>query len=327
MDDTRIENAAYATAHETAGQTRPTDSSTVCPECDGSVVRDAEHGETTCHECGLVVTEAAIDRGPEWRAFGDDGHTERSRVGAPKTELRHDNGLSTKIDWRNEDAYGNRLSVKRRQLFARLRTWDERFVTKSAQERNLKHAFGEIDRMASALGIPTACRETAGVIYRRAVEQELLPGRSIEGMATASLYAAARKHGTPRTFVELETVSRVEKLRIQRAYRQLSQELGLQLEPADPLQYVPQFASDLEVSEEAEQLTRELLEAAKAAALHSGRSPASIAAAALYAAARLTNEDVTQDAVSDVSHVSCVTIRAHYTEILDVYAQQDSRRI
>ncbi|MDJ1431046.1 TFIIB-type zinc ribbon-containing protein [Halostagnicola sp. A-GB9-2] len=326
MDNIRTKTPPRVDTQEPIDRTKSPDSRTECPECDGTLQRSAEQGETACRECGLVVREKTIDRGPEWRAFSAQERESRSRVGAPSSELRHDNGLSTRIDWRNKDGYGKQLSARKRKLFKRLRTWDERFVTKNARERNLKQAFGEIDRMASALGLPKPCRETAGVIYRRAVERELLPGRSIEGMATASLYAGARQHGTPRTLVEFETVSRVEKLRIQRAYRYLSQELDLQLEPADPLQYVPQFSSALEISDEAEGLSRELLEAAKAEALHSGRSPASIAAAALYAAGRLSNEDVTQEAVSDIAHVSCVTIRKRYTEILDVYAEyQDDR--
>lgn len=326
MHEIRTKTPATVDPTESTEQTESVDSRTECPECGGDLARDAEHGETACRECGLVVDESTIDRGPEWRAFSNDERQSRSRVGAPMSELRHDNGLSTRIDWRNRDGYGKELSTRKRKLFQRLRTWDERFVTKDAQERNLKQAFGEIDRMASALGLPKPCRETAGVIYRQAVEHELLPGRSIEGMATASLYAGARKQGTPRTLVEFETVSRVEKLRIQRAYRYLSQELDLRLEPADPLQYVPQFSSALELSDEAEQRSRELLEAAKADALHSGRSPASIAAAALYAAGRLTNEEITQEGVSDVAHVSCVTIRKRYTEILDVYeAHQTSQ--
>ncbi|UHQ98346.1 transcription initiation factor IIB 2 (plasmid) [Natrinema zhouii] len=319
MKDRHIKVEQKATTHEISDQSESAESKVVCPECDGQVIQDSEHGEARCNKCGLITAEEIIDRGPEWRAFGDEERLKRSRVGAPSTELRHDSGLSTTIDWRNKDGYGNQLSSKRKELFRRLRKWDQRFVTKNAQERNLKHAFGEIDRMASALGFPQPCRETAGVIYRQAVDQELLPGRTIEGMTTASLYAAARQHGTPRTLVEFETVSRVAKVRIQRAYRYISQELSLQLKPVDPLQYVPQFASELGVSEEAEQLTRRLLEAAKSESLHSGQSPASITAAALYAAAQLTNEKVTQDTVSNATHVSCVTIRNHYPEILDAY--------
>ncbi|MFB6207119.1 MAG: TFIIB-type zinc ribbon-containing protein, partial [Haloglomus sp.] len=40
-----------------------------CPECGGDLATDTEHGETVCQDCGLVVDEDEIDRGPEWRAF------------------------------------------------------------------------------------------------------------------------------------------------------------------------------------------------------------------------------------------------------------------
>ncbi len=79
----------------------------------------------------------------------------------------------------------------------RLRKWNERFRTRDSKERNLKQALGEIDRMASALGLPTNVRETASVIYRRALDEDLLPGRSIEGVSTACVYAAARQAGVP----------------------------------------------------------------------------------------------------------------------------------
>jgi transcription initiation factor TFIIB len=235
----------------------------------------------------------------------------------------HDRGLSTTIGWQDKDAHGQAVSSRKRAQLQRLRTWDERFRTKDAHERNLKQALGEISRMASALGLPESVRETAGALYRRAVEENLLPGRSIEGMSTASLYAAARQHGMPRPLTEFADVSRVEKIRIQRAYRYLSRELGLEIKPEDPIQYIPQFASSLDVSDEAERRSRELLEVATDNAIHSGKSPAGLAAAALYAATYLTNEQLTQEEVSDVARVGRVTIRNRYQELLEVYEEHD----
>ncbi|MFC6838337.1 transcription initiation factor IIB [Halomarina ordinaria] len=293
-----------------------------CPECDGQIVHDDEHGETTCEECGLVLDENSIDHGPEWRAFHTDEKDEKSRVGAPTTKLMHDKGLSATIGWQDKDAYGQSISTRKRARLQRLRTWDERFRTKDAHERNLKQALGEISRMASALDIPNPVRETAGALYRRAVENDLLPGRSIEGMATASLYGAARQHGTPRPLSEFAEVSRVEKIRIQRAYRYASRELGLEIEPVDPLEYVPQFASALDVSDEAIRQARDLLTTAMEVGAHSGKSPAGLAAAAIYAATHLTNEQLTQETVSDAAHVSMVTIRNRYQELLEVYAEE-----
>jgi transcription initiation factor TFIIB len=289
----------------------------VCPECGGNLVHDSEHGETVCSDCGLVVEEDGIDPGPEWRAFNPTEKDRKSRVGAPTTNMMHDKGLSTNIGWQDKDAYGKSLSPRQREKMQRLRTWNERFRTRNSKERNLKQALGEIDRMASALGLPETVRETASVIYRRALQEDLLPGRSIEGVSTASLYAAARQAGTPRSLDEIAAVSRVEKMELTRTYRYVVRQLGLEVQPADPVSYLPRFTSELDLSEEAERRARELLEAAKGQGVHSGKSPVGLAAAAIYAAALLTNEKVTQSQVSEVTDVSEVTIRNRYKELLE----------
>ncbi|PSQ19958.1 transcription initiation factor IIB 2 [Halobacteriales archaeon QS_8_69_26] len=286
-----------------------------CPECGGRIV--ASGAESVCQDCGLVVETDEIDRGPEWRAFDTKEKNEKSRVGAPTTQTMHDKGLSTNIDWRDKDAYGKSLSSRQRQKMQRLRTWNERFRTRDSKERNLKQALGEIDRMASALGLPENVRETASVIYRRALDENLLPGRSIEGVATACTYAAARQAGVPRSLDEISEVSRVEKNEIARTYRYVVRELNLEIQPADPESYVPRFASGLELSDEAEHRARALLRNAKEKGVHSGKSPVGLAAAAVYAAALLTNEKTTQAAVSEVADISEVTIRNRYHELLE----------
>jgi transcription initiation factor TFIIB len=167
------------------------------------------------------------------------------------------------------------------------------------------------------LGLPETVRETASVIYRRALSEDLLPGRSIEGVATAALYAAARQAGTPRSLDEIAAVSRVDKMELTRTYRYVVRELKLEIQPADPEQYVPRFASDLDLSDEAERRARELLRAAKDTGVHSGKSPVGLAAAAVYAASLLTNEKVTQSEVSEVANISEVTIRNRYKELLE----------
>ncbi len=304
------------TDESTTEEEQTDESELTCPECGGRLETDSEHGETICADCGLVVEEDEIDRGPEWRAFESKERDEKSRVGAPTTNMMHDKGLSTNIGWQDKDAYGNSLSNRQRQKMQRLRTWNERFRTRNSKERNLKQALGEIDRMASAIGLPDNVRETASVIYRRALEEDLLPGRSIEGVATAALYAAARQAGTPRSLDEIGGVSRIDRMELTRTYRYVVRELGLEVQPADPESYVPRFASDLDLSDESEHHARELLSNAKKSGIHSGKSPVGLAAAAVYAAALLTNEKVTQAEVSEVANISEVTIRNRYKELL-----------
>jgi len=316
MTESKVQQTSDERAQERTSEAT-TERQDVCPECGGNVTVDSEHGETVCRDCGLVVEEDEIDHGPEWRAFDSSERNQKSRVGAPTTNMMHDKGLSTNIGWQNKDAYGRSLSSEQRQKMQRLRTWNERFRTRDSKERNLKQALGEIDRMASALGLPQSVRETASVIYRRALDEDLLPGRSIEGVATAALYASARMAGSPRSLDEMAVVSRVEKMELTRTYRYIIRELNLEVKPADPEQYLPRFASDLELRDETERRARELVERARNAGLLSGKSPVGLAAAAVYAAALLVNDKVTQSEVGDVANISEVTIRNRYKELLE----------
>ena len=274
-------------------------------------------GELIHEETGLVVEDEQIDPGPEWRAFNHSERQSKSRVGAPTTKTMHDKGLTTTIDWKDKDAYGRSLSSEKRSQMHRLRKWQERIRTKDAGERNLQFALSEVDRMASALGVPRSVREVASVIYRRALDEDLIRGRSIEGVSTAALYAACRKEGIPRSLEEISDVSRVDRKEIGRTYRYISQELGLEMRPVDPAKYVPRFASELGLSEEVQSKATEIIEETAEQGLLSGKSPTGFAAAAIYAASLLCNEKKTQREVADVAQVTEVTIRNRYQEQIE----------
>jgi transcription initiation factor TFIIB len=280
------------------------------------VVRTSD-GELIHEETGLILEDDQIDRGPEWRAFTHSERQDKSRVGAPTTKTMHDKGLTTTIDWKNQDAYGRSLSSEKRSQMHRLRKWQERIRTKDAGERNLQFALSEVDRMASALGVPRAVREVASVIYRQALNEDLIRGRSIEGVSTAALYAACRKEGIPRSLEEIAEVSRVERKEIGRTYRYISQELGLEMRPVDPKRYVPRFSSQLDLSEEVQAKAKDIIDTTAEQGLLSGKSPTGFAAAAIYAASLLCNQKKTQREVADVAQVTEVTIRNRYQEQIE----------
>ena len=304
--------------HAEQEQKQDTGHRQTCPECDAAnLVKSADGTELTCEDCGLIIEETTVDRGPEWRAFNHAERQKKSRVGAPTTNTMHDKGLTTTIDWKDKDAYGQSLSSEKRSQMNRLRKWQNRIRTKDAGERNLQFALSEADRMASGLGVPRSVREVASVIYRRALNEDLIRGRSIEGVATATLYAACRKEGIPRSLEEVTAVSRVEQKEIGRTYRYISKELGLEMEPVDPKQYVPRFCSELDLPEEVQVKATEIIDTSAEAGLLSGKSPTGFAAAAIYAASLLCNEKKTQREVSDVAQVTEVTIRNRYQEQIE----------
>ncbi|WP_101298365.1 transcription initiation factor IIB [Halegenticoccus soli] len=301
----------------TVEQPNPAREQEGCPDCEGELVSDTERGELVCRSCGLVVDESAIDRGAEWRSFSEQERDSKSRVGAPVSQRIHDMGLTTAIGYGDRDANGRLIDSEKRRRLSRMRTWQERIRTRNANERNLKCALTEIDRMSSALGIPDSVREMAAVIYRKALAKDLIRGRSIEGIATGSLYAACRMSDIPRSLEEVESVSRVERREIGRAYRYVANELDLQLEPTDPGQYLPRFCSKLGVSHEVQAQARDILTQTTSRGLHSGKSPSGYAAAAIYAAAVISDTNLTQKEVADVAQVTDVTIRNHYREQME----------
>lgn len=291
---------------------------TKCPECGSTqLIHDYERAELVCKKCGLVIEENIIDRGPEWRAFDHNQRMKRSRVGPPMTSTIHDKGLSTMISWQDRDAHGKLIPPGSRAQLYRLRKWQRRIRVTDATERNLAFALSEADRMASALGLPKNIREIAALIYRKAVEKNLIRGRSIEGVAAAALYAACRQCGVPRTLDEVSRVSRVGRKEIGRTYRFVSKELGLKLLPTSPRDYIPRFTSALNLNGEVRSKAVEILRQAKEKEIISGRGPTGIAAAAIYIASVLCGDRRTQKEVADVAGVTEVTIRNRYKEMAE----------
>lgn len=289
-----------------------------CPECGSrSLTRDYERAEIVCNNCGFVIDEKIMDMGPEWRAFDYEQRVKRSRVGAPMTYTIHDKGLSTVIDWRNKDSYGKDIAPRKRAQIYRLRKWQQRIRVSNATERNLAFALTELDRVASRLDLPRNVRETAAMVYRKAVEKGLIRGRSIEGVAAASLYAACRQCKVPRTLDEIADSAKLNRKEIGRTYRFVSRELGINLKPTTPIDYVPRFGSELNLSGEVQSKAIEILKKAMDQELTSGRGPTGVSAAAIYIASVLLGERRTQREVADVAGVTEVTIRNRYKELAE----------
>lgn len=290
-----------------------------CPECSGRVQEDAQHGERACSECGLVIEDEQIDHGPEWRSFNQQEENNRRRVGSPSTLLQHDKGLSTNIGSSNKDGYGNPLSPKRRRQMSRLRKWNERFRTRNSEERNLRTAIGDIRRIASKLDVPKDVAESGVGIYRRCLRNDLIRGRAIESMIEASLFLACRQAGVPRTLDEFEEVSQVSRQRIARGRRYISLELGLEIEPPNPADYVESVGSGVETTIPVRELAREMVEHLVDGGGHSGKHPTGVAASAIYTADELVaGGNLTQTEVADVANITEVTIRNRQEDLMEV---------
>ncbi|WP_435349217.1 transcription initiation factor IIB [Haloarchaeobius sp. HRN-SO-5] len=275
-----------------------------CPECDGRITRNG--GESVCTACGLIVDEDRLDRGPEWRSHD---RAERKRTGAPLTAARHDRGLSTEIGY-GRDANGTNISTRKRRQLSRIRREHSRGRCGSKAERNLMHGFTEVRRITGALGFADSMRDQGCALFRSAQSENLLLGRSIEGVAAACVYATARCNGLPRTLDDVAGPAKVARSRIERSYRVLNVELGLPAKPVTPSEFVPRLASDLGVPDHFRRRARDLAREAEAAGVTNGVQPSGFAAACLYKAGAPANW-VTQQEVAAAANTSAATVRAH----------------
>jgi transcription initiation factor TFIIB len=287
-----------------------------CPECNSTnLIHDYDTGETVCGDCGLVIREQTMDKGPEWRAFTQEEKASRSRVGVPTSYSVHDKGLSTAISQIDRDAFGRKLPLRTRLQMWRLRKWQIRSRVHSSVDRNLAQAMAELDRLSDKVYIPSPIKEKAAVIYRKALDKGLVRGRSIAAIAAAALYAACRGSGTPRTLREVAEASLVEKKDVARCYRLLLRELDMQMPIADPLTYISKIAENTGIAGRTQGLAIKILREAKKKRAAAGKDPMGLAAAALYIACLQNNEKKTQKDIAEAAGVTEVTVRNRYKSL------------
>jgi len=136
-------------------------------------------------------------------------------------------GLSTIIGRTNKDASGSKINPSMLSTIQRLRSWDSRTQVYTSTAKNLTQAFNELDTLKDKLGLPGAVIEKTAYIYRKALENRLVRGRSISAVLVATIYIACREMGIPRTLNDITTWSNVNRKSVAKCYRQLL--LGLDL--------------------------------------------------------------------------------------------------
>jgi len=237
------------------------------------------------------------------------------RVGAPTSWILHDKGLSTNIGWQDRDATGKRLRSEDRARLHRLRMWQRRSRTSDSQERNLAQALNEISKVSGALNLPRNVTETASVIYRRAVQSQLIRGRTIQSVAVACVYMACRQCRVTRSLDDVAAGADMVKKEAARTYRFLLRELGSSVPLMDPESYVSRMVNRLGLGGDTERLAKLILAQASEMKLTNGRGPQGIAAACVYISSQLTSERRTQGEIAREAQITEVTIRNRYKEL------------
>jgi transcription initiation factor TFIIB len=275
----------------------------VCPECGGAIIYVEEKGEDVCEQCGLIITERAVDSSHSGkRAYTNQEKESREHTGAPISILLPDMGLSTVID---------KDKIKNPDL-KRAAKWNTRITW---QKRNLLIASTELKRIGSNLNLPIHVKEEGMRLYIEAFKRKLLRGRSINAMVAACLYLACRAKDIPRTLQEILDESSVKAKEVRRSMSVLVRELNLKTQSTDPVALIPRYISDLGLDAEIEGLTNKILIAYNSRFSIGGKDPKGLCAGAIYLACRIRELEVTQQQIVDVVGVTEVTLRSRYKEL------------
>ncbi|MFA5405777.1 MAG: TFIIB-type zinc ribbon-containing protein [Candidatus Nanoarchaeia archaeon] len=284
-----------------------------CPECNskGYVKGD---GNYVCHNCGLVL-DKIIDLGADWRAFNKAEVDARSRTGPPKNPLSFDNDLSTIIDYHNKDANGKALTGGQLNKAYMLRKQHNRTRFNDYKGLNSLIALNFLNIISAKVGLNKIIMGDAVDIYNKSLSANIIRGRTIKGVALASLYCSCRINKSPYTIEDIINETNFAKKTVGELYRIIITELNLKMPIPKPIDYLSRFCSELKLPTKVELAASEIINLVTKKNFVTGKSPAGVCAAAIYRATREAGMGLSQKKIAKITKITEVTIRKRYKEI------------
>jgi transcription initiation factor TFIIB len=297
-----------------------------CPRCGkNKLITDSESSEIFCSNCGIVLSEKIQELGNKIRIFTQEDFLNKSRTGGPSSIAIHDMGLSTVISPINKDSLGRSLKNSMKNKMRQLRLLDSRSQNTKPIDINRRRAFEELQRLKGKLALPDAVIERTAYIYRKALDHQLVRGRTISSMLASAVYVACRDTGRSRTLRDIAEATNLKRKEISRGVRVLIKGLEIRMEVVDPAYCVSRISSILEISEKANRFAIEILRKAEHKRIIYGKDPMGMAACALYIACVKLNENHSQKEIALAAGVTEVTVRNRYRELSKALAILDSR--
>lgn len=184
--------------------------------------------------------------------------------------------------------------------------------TMSSSDRALIAAFREISTMADRINLPKTIVDRANNLFKQVHDGKNLKGRSNDAKASACLYIACRQEGVPRTFKEICAVSKISKKEIGRCFKLTLKALQTSVELITTADFMSRFCANLDLPNSIQRAATHIARKAVELDIVPGRSPISVAAAAIYMASQASEHKKTHKEIGDIAGVADVTIRQSY---------------
>ncbi len=282
-----------------------------CPECGGiRLVRDSGSAELHCGDCGLVLASQWVSDDLPFSG-GEKGPSEGGRgvgpfvpAGAPRKHLGSTLGV-------RRDGQGRALSADRRNYYGHLKWLMDREVTRRTDSPlDRSPARDLLARTSSTLGLPAVVLSEAERIFQLATQRGAFRGRNMGSSVGASIYAACRRFGLPRTLGEVSKVVGIRRSELGRAFKSLSRNLGTPVPIVNLQSYLTRYAEELALSPRVRSTVEEMLRVTQGHPEVSGLSPHGLVAALIYLASEQHGEGRPRTQVAKVGSVTEVTLRS-----------------
>lgn len=278
----------------------------------GKLIFDLEKNEKICTNCGIVT---------EYDFHHQGYDLEHSSNSNPTSSMMYDISLSTVIDKKNVDASGKLIHGGFEM--EKLRRLNKFTISNDAKIRNLNKAMADIRRITGILGFGNLIAERASYIYRKALNKDLIRGRSITGISVATIYIACKDLGVSFPIDKIdEYVENINKKTTVHYYKFLLRQMKMSVSIPEPSQNISKIAARAKLGGRTQRRALEILSKVADDPTVIGKKPISIAAAALYMAALETKEYTTQLRLAVAAELTTITIRKRYLEIVQILKEK-----
>ncbi|ESO03127.1 hypothetical protein HELRODRAFT_174017 [Helobdella robusta] len=223
-------------------------------------------------------------------------------VGAAENELFEGSNISTCITM---GSGSSNINEDGKPIYKNRRTM-------SSGDRVLTIAFKEITQMAERLNIPYAIADRAKTIFRQVQDSKSLKGRSNDTIPSACMYIACRQEGVPRTFKELCAVSKASKRDIGRTFKLIVRIIDTSVDVVSTGDFMSRFCTVLGLASFIQKAAIHIADKAGSLNIVAGRSPVSIAGAAIYMASQASDDKKTANEIGEISGVAETTLKHVY---------------
>jgi len=257
---------------------------TSCPKCGGTEVDyNSARGETVCINCGTVLEESAMVEGLQF-AEGSNGGLHLVGQFVP--------------------ASGGR-------------SFGTNFGSRESREQSISRGYGNIQKIADCLRLPSSHVEAAQRIYLMALQRNFTIGRNNYHVAFSCLYTVCRREKTPHMLIDFSDVLQSPVRALGQVFTKLLRLLHIQVPCVDPSLFMERYACQLSLGDKTHSVATtgvRLIQAMTRDWICAGRRPTGLCGAALLISSRYHGFHSDTTEIANIVRISSPTISKRLSE-------------